>query len=68
MQFNINTGSNIFKIVIFNRGFMKSNITIGKKIVVIGKLDKNTITASDIMLNINLDKPSIIPIYRTTEE
>ena len=67
MQFNINTGSNIFKIVIFNRGFMKSNITIGKKIVVIGKLDKNTITASDIMLNINLDKPSIIPIYRTTE-
>ena len=67
MQFNINTGSNIFKIVIFNRGFMKNNITIGKKIVVIGKLDKNTITASDIMLNINLDKPSIIPIYRTTE-
>ena len=67
MQFNINTGSNIFKIVIFNRGFMKNNITIGKKIVVIGKLDKNIITASDILLNVDLSVPNIIPYYSTTE-
>ncbi|MBQ6282386.1 MAG: ATP-dependent DNA helicase RecG [Bacilli bacterium] len=67
MQFNINTGSNIYKIVIFNRGFMKNNITIGKKIVVIGKLDRNTITASDILLNIDLSTPKIIPYYSTTE-
>ncbi len=67
MQFNINTGSNIYKIVIFNRGFMKNNLTIGKKIVVIGKLDKNTITASDILFNIDLSKPTIIPFYSTTE-
>ncbi len=67
MQFNINTGSNIYKIVIFNRGFMKNNITIGKKIVVIGKLDKNTITASDILLNVDLSIPKIIPYYSTTE-
>ena len=67
MQFNINTGSNIYKIVIFNRGFMKNNITIGKKIVVIGKLDKNSITASDILLNEDLSIPKIIPYYSTTE-
>ena len=67
MQFNINTGSNIYKIVIFNRGFMKNNITIGKKIVVIGKLDKNNINASDILLNEDLSIPKIIPYYSTTE-
>ena len=67
MQFNINTGSNIYKIVIFNRGFMKNNITIGKKIVVIGKLDKNSIIASDVLLNEDLSIPKIIPYYSTTE-
>ena len=67
MQFNINTGSNIYKIVIFNRGFMKNNITIGKKTVVIGKLENNTITASDIILNEDLTTPKIIPYYSTTE-
>ena len=65
MQFNINTGFNIFKVIIFNRGFMKNILTIGKNIVVIGKIDKknNTIIASDIMFNINLDSVRIIPIY-----
>ena len=69
MQFNINTGFNIFKVIIFNRGFMKNILTIGKNIVVIGKIDKknNTIIASDIMFNINLDSVRIIPIYKTTE-
>ena len=67
MVFNINTGSNIFKVTIFNRGFMKDNITIGKKIIVIGKLKKNEITASDIILNDDLNTPKIIPFYSTTE-
>jgi len=69
MQFTINIGSNILKVVIFNRGFLKPHITISKKVVVIGKLDKknNTITASDIMLNMDLSVPKIIPFYRTTE-
>ena len=69
MQFNINTGFNIFKVIIFNRGFMKNILTIGKNIVVIGKIDmkNNTIIASDIMFNINLDSVRIIPIYKTTE-
>ena len=69
MQFNINIGTNIFNVIIFNRGFMKNILTIGKNIVVIGKINKknNSITASDIMFNINLDKPTILPIYSTTE-
>ncbi len=68
MSFNINIGSNIVKVVIFNRGFLKNNIKISSNIVVIGKYDKNTntITASDIMLNMDLNTIKIIPIYRTT--
>ena len=37
MQFNVNALNKIIKVVIFNRGFMKNNLTIGKKIVLIGK-------------------------------
>jgi len=69
MQFNINTGTMILKTVIFNRGFMKNNLTIGKKIVVVGKYDKknNAIVASDILFNMDLSKVQIVPIYSTTE-
>ena len=38
MQFNVNALNKIIKVVIFNRGFMKNNLTIGKKIVLIGNL------------------------------
>ena len=69
MQFNINIGSNIYKVIIFNRGFMKTNINIGLKVIVIGKFDKfnNTIVASDLLLNDNLDNIKIIPFYKTCE-
>ena len=69
MQFNINIGTNILKVVIFNRGFLKTHIKVSERVVVVGKYDKknNTITASDIMLNMDLSIPKIIPFYRTTE-
>ena len=69
MQFNINTGTHVLKVVIFNRGFLKSHINISKNVVVIGKYDKknNTIMASDIMLDTNLNVPKIVPFYKTTE-
>lgn len=69
MQFNINTGTHVLKVVIFNRAFLKQHISISKSIVVIGKYDKknNTITASDIMLDTNLNVPKIVPFYKTTE-
>ena len=68
MQFNIISNSTIYKVIIFNRGFMKNNLIIGKNIVVIGKINtkNNTITANDILLNMSLDTPKIIPFYSTT--
>ena len=69
MQFSINANGKLLKINIFNRAFLKPNITISKKIVIIGKYDKknNLIIASDIILNSDLNNIKIIPFYRTTE-
>lgn len=69
MQFNINTGTHVLKIVIFNRAFLKQHINISKNVVVIGKYDKknSTIIASNIMLDTNLNVPKIVPFYKTTE-
>ncbi|MDD4831822.1 MAG: ATP-dependent DNA helicase RecG [Bacilli bacterium] len=69
MTFNLNIKTNVLKVIIFNRAFMSSNIDIGKNITVIGKYDliHNTVIANDILF-INLtNKPTIIPIYRTTQ-
>ncbi len=69
MTFNINTNNNLLKVVIFNRAFMVTNIDIGKNITVIGKYDliHNTVIANEILF-INLtNKPTVIPIYRTTQ-
>ena len=56
--------SKIVKVVIFNRGFLKNNIGIGKSITVIGKYNSKTetIIASNILLYA-LEKEEIIPIY-----
>ena len=69
MQFNVNALNKIIKVVIFNRGFMKNNLTIGKKIVLIGKYNdkSNTLTVSDILFNIDLTTPKIIPFYSTCD-
>jgi ATP-dependent DNA helicase RecG len=68
MQFTMNINNNIYKIIIFNRGFLKNNIYVGKIITVIGKLDKkkNVITANNIILKPLKDEPEIIPVYKTT--
>lgn len=56
--------SKIVKVVIFNRGFLKNNIGIGKSITVIGKYNSKTETliASNILLYA-LEKEEIIPVY-----
>ncbi len=56
-----------FKVVIFNRAFLKKNLTIDKEVVLIGKYSKlrNTFTASDIKFNISSEK--IEAIYHLTE-
>lgn len=56
-----------FKVTIFNRAFLKSNLTLNKEILLIGKYDKikNTFVASDIKFNIFNN--TIEPIYHLTE-
>ncbi len=65
MTFRLNTGENIYNIVIFNRAFLKNNLKIGMRITVIGKYDKikTTIVASDIKLYPLPPKPLIEPVY-----
>mgnify|MGYP004624489885 FL=1 len=67
MSFKLNTGNNLYNIVIFNRGFLKSKLKIGSSVTVIGVLDKkhNTIIVNDIKLG-KLEKTIIEPVYHTT--
>ena len=67
MSFKLNTGENIFRVDIYNRGFLKSRLKIGTNITVIGKLDKkhNLIVVSDISFGAILNT-KIEPIYHTT--
>ncbi len=65
MNFRLNTGTNIYSVVIFNRAFLKRNINIGTKVTIIGKYDKKhtSIVASDIKLSLLPPNPVIEPIY-----
>lgn len=68
MTFLINTSYGLFNVVIFNRSFLKNNLTVDKKIIITGKLDllKNTIIVNDLFFG-ELNSNSIIkPIYHTT--
>lgn len=48
----------VLNVTIFNRAFLKNNLTVGKKIILIGKFDKlkNNFIASDIKFNIEDNK------------
>ncbi len=65
MTFRLNTGSNIYPVIIFNRAFLKKNIHIGTQLSIIGKYDKkhSTIVASDIKLSLLPERPIIEPVY-----
>ena len=69
LSFRLNTKGKIVNVIIFNRGFLKNNLQVGKIVTVIGKYDelKNTILASDIKL-FDLGNDTIIePIYHLTK-
>mgnify|MGYP004620894293 FL=1 len=63
LSFRANIQNNLINVVIFNRAFLKPNLLIGKKIIVIGKYTskKNLLTASDIKFNMQDGK--IEPVY-----
>lgn len=57
----------ILNVTIFNRAFLKNNLTMGKEVVLVGKYNKlkNTFTASDIKFT--LENNTVEPIYHLVE-
>lgn len=68
MNFRLVTPSGVVGVSIFNRAFLKNQLTVGTGVTIIGKLDKkkNIITASDIKLEPLSNKIKIEPVYHTT--
>lgn len=68
MNFRLVTSSGVVGVSIFNRAFLKTQLTVGTGITVIGKLDKtkNVITASDIKMGMLMSKAKIEPVYHCT--
>jgi len=68
LNFRLSTPTGIVGVSIFGRAFLKSNLTIGTKIIVIGKYDqsKNIITASDIKFGMLTKEEKIESVYHTT--
>ena len=65
LSFKVENDNKLIKVVIFNRGFLKEHLVVGKTITLIGKYeqDNNTFTASDIKLIDIGNTTHIIPIY-----
>lgn len=68
MNFRLQSAEGMVGVSIFNRAFMKNNLSVGTSVIVIGKYDrvKNTITASDIKLGTLSRETKIEPVYRLT--
>ena len=68
ISFRLLTSNKLINVTIFNRAFLKNNLTIGKEICIIGKYnpEKNTFTASNILLE-PITKTIIEPVYHTSK-
>ena len=68
LNFRLVTASGVIGVSIFNRAFMKNNLTIGTNIIVIGKFDraKNILTASDIKFGLLNNQAKIEAVYHCT--
>ncbi|MDD3391986.1 MAG: ATP-dependent DNA helicase RecG, partial [Bacilli bacterium] len=68
MNFKINIGTTLLTVVIFNRGYLKSRLTVGVELIVIGKIDflHNTIVASEIRFGKINEDGEVEAIYHTT--
>ena len=64
----ITSDGKVIGVSIFNRAFLKSNLTVGTSITVFGKLDKakNIILASDIRIGLLPKSEKIEPVYHGT--
>ena len=68
MSFRLNCDSKMVGITIFNRNFLKKQLTIGTNVIVLGKYvkEKNTIIATDIKIGILQGGSKILPVYHCT--
>ena len=68
LNFRLVTANGVIGVSIFNRAFMKNNLTIGTNVIVIGKFDrtKNILTASDIKFGLLNNQAKIEPVYHCT--
>ena len=64
LSFKLNTGNELINVTIFNRAFIKSNLSVGKQISVLGKYNRknNTFIANDIKL-VPILRETIEPVY-----
>ena len=68
MNFRLVTQSGVVGVSIFNRAFLKNQLSVGSGITVIGKFDKtkNVITANDIKMETLSNRVKIEPVYHCT--
>ena len=68
LNFRLVTTNGVVGVSIFNRAFMKNNLTIGTNVIVIGKYDrqKNIITASEIKFGLLSNQEKIEAVYHCT--
>ncbi len=68
LNFRLSTQNGMVGVSIFGRAFLKQNLPIGEKIIVIGKYDpsKNIITASDIKFGVLTNQDRIESVYHST--
>jgi len=68
MMFRLQSDSKVVGVTIFNRAFLKRQLTQGTQVIVIGKFEKtqNTILATDIKMGSLQDGTKILPVYHLT--
>lgn len=67
LSFRLYTSNKLINVSIYNRAFMKRNITLGKTITILGKYDekKNTLVANNIILS-KIEDNKIESVYHLT--
>ena len=68
LRFKAVSNNQIINVSIFNRGFLKKNLTIDKEIILIGKYNNklNSFTASEIKMG-SLNNTQIVPLYHNVK-
>lgn len=67
MSFQLNSGTDLFGVTIFNRSYLKNKLPVGTKITVLGKYKpkNHSIVASDLRLGLILQE-HVESVYHTT--